>query len=268
MDSLSGKVAIITGAGGGIGRAISLKLASGGARIVAADLDLGRAEATVAALREAGGDAIAVRVDVAVEAEIKAMVAAAVARFGGVDILVNNAAEMSPDIYIRDLGVTTMDEEVWDRTMTVNLRGPMFGCKHAVPEMIRRGGGAIVNTASVTALQGYPFMTAYGVSKAALITLTHYVATAHGKEGIRCNAVAPGTIPHPRLVAQIGTAPIDGVLPHNLLPYHGAPADIANAVGYLASDEARFVTGQVLVVDGGYTGHFPGFSELRLGGNS
>lgn len=258
--SLDGKVAIVTGAGGWIGRAISQNLAQRGARIAVADCDAARAGEACEALRAVGASALPVVTDVCEEPQVRSLVERTLQAFGRLDVLVNAAAELRPEIALRDVDVVSMDQEVWDRVMAVNLRGPMFGCKHAIPAMAGHSG-AIVNVASVQALDGYTFLTAYGVSKAALVALTRYVATRHGRDGVRCNAVAPGLIPHAGLRRNFSQELIDGVLRHNLVPYHGDTEDIAQAVGYLASDESKFVTGQLLVVDGGYTAHSPSYAE-------
>ena len=258
--SLDGRVAIVTGGGGFIGGAISQALALRGARIAVADCDLARAGEACEALRAAGASALPVGVDVGEEAQVRALVERTLGAFGRLDVLVNAAAELRPEIALRDTDVVAMDQAVWDRVMAVNLRGPMFACKHAIPAMAGHAG-SIVNVASVQALDGYTFLTAYGVSKAALVSLTRYVATRHGRDGVRCNAVAPGLIPHAGLRKNFSQELIDGVLRHNLVPYHGDVDDIAQAVAYLAGDESKFVTGQLLVVDGGYTTHSPSYAE-------
>jgi len=258
--SLDGRAAIVTGAGGFIGRAIAHALAGRGARIAVADCDAARADEACEALRAAGASALPVVVDVSEEAQVASLVARTVEAFGRLDVLVNAAAELRPEIALRDVDVVSMDQAVWDRVMAVNLRGPMFACKHAIPAMAGHPG-SIVNVASVQALDGYSFLTAYGVSKAALVALTKYVATRHGRDGVRCNAVAPGLIPHAGLRRNFSQELIDGVLRHNLVPHHGDVEDVARAVAYLAGDESRFVTGQLLVVDGGYTTHSPSYAE-------
>ena len=258
--ALDGRVAIVTGGAGFIGRAISQALARRGARVVVGDCDAARAGEACEELRASGASALPVAVDVSEESQVRALVERAVAAFGRLDVLVNAAAELRPEIALRDLDVVSMDQAVWDRVMAVNLRGPMFGCKYAIPAMAGHAG-SIVNVASVQALDGYAFLTAYGVSKAALVALTRYVATRHGRDGVRCNAVAPGLIPHAGLRKHFTQELIDGVLRHNLVPYHGDVEDVAQAVAYLAGDESRFVTGQLLVVDGGYTVHSPSYAE-------
>jgi len=260
VGSLDGRAAIVTGGAGFIGRAIARELAGRGARIAIADTDAARAAEACEELRGGGASAIPVATDVSEEAQLRALVERTLGAFGRLDVLVNAAAELRPEIALRDVDVVSMEQAVWDRVMAVNLRGPMLACKHAIPAMAGHAG-SIVNVASVQALDGYAFLTAYGVSKAALVALTRYVATRHGRDGVRCNAVAPGLIPHAGLRKHFSQELIDGVLRHNLVPYHGDVEDVAQAVAYLAGDESRFVTGQLLVVDGGYTTHSPSYAE-------
>ena len=188
---LKDKVAIVTGSASGIGRSTALLLASEGASVVVADLDGPGAEKVVAEIEAAGGKALARVVDVSREDAVREMIAAAVDTWGGLDILHNNAAALGPASPGRDMDVASMDVEIWDRTMAVNLRGVMLGCKHAIPAMLERGGGAIVNTSSGSAQRGDLAIPAYAVSKGGVDTLTRYVATQYGKRGIRCNAIAP-----------------------------------------------------------------------------
>jgi NAD(P)-dependent dehydrogenase (short-subunit alcohol dehydrogenase family) len=252
MGQFDGKVILITGAGGGLGSAMARVMSARGGSIAVADIDLSRAEQTAQAVREAGGKAVAIRADLMDEAEVTAMVAGAVEAFGGLDILVNNAYNSSPKIAKGDsLGITNLTGEVWDATMAVNGRGAMFCCKHAIPEMLKRGGGSIVNIVSVAGLKGGHALAAYGSSKAALASLTRYIAVAYGKQNIRCNAVAPGTCVHERMKDLVDPSVLEttGVLGNRL----GNPNDIAYAVAFLASDEAGYITGQVLAVDGGGT---------------
>ncbi len=264
MNRFSGKVAIVTGGGSGIGRATALLLASEGARVTVADI-AGPAAAEVVAAIEAGGGTARVQVtDVADAGAMAAMVADTVAAFGGLDILHNNAAALDQNRVDQD--VVTMDLDTWDRVIAVNLTGPMLGCRYAIPRMLERGGGSIVNTASAAAFYGSHSLAAYGTSKAGVVALTRYVATAYGEQGIRCNAVAPGVV-----VAKAAQDALGGPMGDRLRRYStshlvgrlGYPEEIAAAVAYLASDDAGFVTGEVLRVDGGFTAHTPTYATDR-----
>jgi len=259
----AGKVAIVTGAASGIGRASALALAREGASVLVADLHADGAERVAAEIAAQGGRAAAQRADVGDEASVAAMVAAAVARFGHLDVLHNNAAASDAATIGAGGEITALDVAIWDRALAVNLRGPMLGCKHAIPRMLARGGGSIVNTSSVSGLAADATRPAYGVSKAGLDALTRYVATQYGKRGIRCNSIAPGVIDTPSLAANVPREPIAIYQRSTLLARLGRAEDVANAVVFLASEESAFVTGQTLVVDGGFLTHQPTYSELR-----
>jgi NAD(P)-dependent dehydrogenase (short-subunit alcohol dehydrogenase family) len=264
MSMLQGKVAIITGAGGGIGRPTALMLAREGASVAVADVEERLGEETVKRIVTAGGRALFVRTDIAQEADVRAMVARTVEAFGGLDVLVNNAAAGSP----KDQDILSMEVEVWDAVMLVNTRGPMLGCKHAIPEMLKRGAGAIVNIASGSALTGQLGLPAYSAAKAATISLTRSVATLYGQQGIRCNAIAPGLIMHDRLAAVFPMEHKQIDADNVLTPYQGTPEDIAKAVVFLASDNARFINAHVLPVDGGLLAHTPTYAQARALGQA
>lgn len=259
MSTLAGKIAIVTGAGGAIGSCTALRLAQAGARVVAADIRQPAAEKTAALIRDGGNQAIAAAIDIGEEADWRQLVAATTAAFGGVDILVNNAASSS----YRDQDLLSLEVEVWDAAMRINARGPMLGCKHAIPEMLRRGGGAIVNISSGSALTGMLTQLAYSAAKAATISLTRSVATLHGKEGIRCNAIAPGLILHEQLAAVFPKEHVAIDTDNLLTPASGTVDDIANAVVFLASSQAAFINAQVISVDGGLLAHTPGYAQAR-----
>jgi len=166
-------------------------------------------------------------------------------------VLHNNAALTSPEVLARDTTVTEMSIEVWDRTLAVNLRSQMLTCKHAIPAMLQSGGGSIINMSSGAANIGDVTRVAYGVSKAGVQALTRYVATAHGKQGIRANAIVPGLVLTPAVTAQLPADMLAFYEETNLTPYVGLPEDLASVVVFLASDDARYVTGQMIAVDGG-----------------
>lgn len=260
--SLEDKVAIVTGGAGGIGGATCRLMASRGARVVVADLDVERGQAVADAIVADGGSALAVRLDLAEEASIVAMIAQTITAFGRLDVIDNNAALLTADFARRDLDVASMETEVWDQTFRVNTRGTMICCREALKVMERQGGGVIINTSSNLALQGNVIQAAYSASKAAVIQMTRSIATSHGKRGIRCNAVLPGLTGSQAALSNLPPRLIEIVTEETLTPYLGAPEDIAHAVAFLASDEARYITGQCFVVDGGTSAHIPGFARL------
>lgn len=253
---LAGRVALVTGAGGGVGRATCRLMAREGASIVAVDVVADAAATTVEEVRAGGGEAVSVTADVSDEAQVREMVRRTMDAYSRLDIVHNNAAVMRTELPDADL--TQLDVEVWERKMAVNARGVMLGCKHGVDAMRRSGGGgAIVNTASVSGLLGVDENASYGASKAAVIGLTRYVASMYGAEGIRCNAVAPGPILTDRLRATLSERHQAEHAAERLLPWATTPEDVAAVVMFLASDDARCITGQTIVVDGGTTAHRP-----------
>ena len=207
--SLAGRVAIVTGGASGIGRATCLALSRAGASVVVADLNQDGATKVAGEIVGQGGRAHAQKVDLGDEGSISAMVEAAIQKFGGLDILHNNAADSDPALMAADGPIVDLTTEVWDRNMRINLRGPMLGCKYAIPHMIRRGGGSIINTSSASGLTGDMVRAAYAASKAGLGSLTQNVAVQYGKHGIRCNAVAPGVIATPALEANVPKAAVE-----------------------------------------------------------
>jgi NAD(P)-dependent dehydrogenase (short-subunit alcohol dehydrogenase family) len=262
LSQLEKKVAIVTGAGGGIGSATARLLAARGAAVVAADIELRAAESVAAAIIDVGGQALAIHVDLAEESSIVNLVRAAQERFGGIDILHNNAADLSPALTDRDRDIESMPAEVWDRAFCVNVRGTMLACKYVLPHMVARGGGSVINTASNLGLQGNLGQSAYAASKAAVMQLTRSIATSHGRRGIRCNTVSPGLVLSPAARANLPPQLHRIVAGETLTPYLGVPDDIAYAVAFLASDEARYITGHNLIVDGGTVSHVPGFAQF------
>lgn len=260
---LQDKVAIVTGSAAGIGRSTAHLLASEGASVVVADIDIKGAEKVAHEIEAEGGKAIAQSVDVSDESAIEDLMRVTVDHFGGLDILHNNAAALGPAAPGRDMDIASMDVDVWDRTMAVNLRGVMLGCKHAIPAMLARGGGAIVNTTSGSAQRGDLSIPAYAVSKGGVDTLTKYVATQYGKKGIRCNAIAPGLILTHGVENFGGEEYVRMLEEHHLTPRVGRPEDIAQAVLYLVSPASEFVTGQILNVDGGILSHTAPYADVR-----
>jgi NAD(P)-dependent dehydrogenase (short-subunit alcohol dehydrogenase family) len=250
---LEGKVAIVAGGATGLGAATSRRLAAEGAAVVIGDTNMDGAGSTAAAIGDDGGRALAVEMDLRDEASVREMVEAAVSAFGGVDLLDNNAADTSMRAAIGDSDVVSIDLDLWDRIFDINIKGFVLTSRYAIPAMLERGGGAIVNIASGSGLSGEPDHVAYGCSKAAVIQLSRHIAVRWGKEGIRANSVAPGLVLTDKLLAlgesYAGFA--DLLLARVLTPTLGHPDDIAGTVAYLLSDDARYVSGQVIQVDGG-----------------
>ena len=249
---LTGKVAIVTGGGAagdgiGNGRAAAILLARAGTRVVVVDRDAGLAKRTVEMIGAAGGEAIALSADVTRAADCAAMVEATLDRFGRLDFLDNNVGIGSRGSILDE------SEESWRRLMTVNVDSMFLAAKHAIPAMRRTGAGAIVNVSSISALRPRG-LTAYSVSKGAVIALTKAMAVDHGAEGIRVNCVAPGPVYTP-MVYQRGMSPAarEGRRMASTLGIEGTGWDIGHAVRFLLSDFARYITGHVLVVDGGTT---------------
>ncbi|HXA72868.1 MAG TPA: SDR family oxidoreductase [Acidimicrobiales bacterium] len=255
MDRLNGKVAIVTGGGGGIGGATARALAREGASVLVVDVNEEAAAAVAGGIRDAGGVAENFRADLSQEQDVEAVIAEVVKRFGRLDVLHNNAALTDSDFLSADTAVTELSLEVWERTLAVNLTSQMLMCKHAVPIMADQGGGSIINMSSGASLKGDRTRTAYGVSKAGVNALTMYVATSHGKKGIRANTILPGLVITDAVRAHLKEEMVASLSKATLTPSVGQPEDIADVVVFLASDESRYITGQMLAVDGGMSAH-------------
>ena len=263
VGRLEGKVAVITGAASGIGRATALAMTREGARVVVSDRDLAPASAVVDEIAGRGGEALPLRVDVRSEDDIAALIAFAVESWGGLDIVHNNAGTTDVSLVGADGPITEMTVELWDHMMAVNLRGPMLGAKHALPHLVGRGGGSIVNTTSMSGEAGDLRYSAYGSAKGAVNSFTRYVATQYGKAGVRCNAVAPGLIATERAREHFDPELLEIYEGNHLTPMLDTPEDVAEVVTFLSSDAAAYVTGQVIAVDGGLFAHLPTYAQLR-----
>lgn len=248
---LDGKVALITGAGSGIGRETSLLLASEGARVVAVDVNLAAVERTVAEVEAAGGSALAVRADVSADADCRAMVDAAESTYGKLDVMFNNAGISHAD----DDDAVATTEAVWDLTFAINVKGVFLGCKYGVPALRRAGGGSIINTASFVALLGAATpQLAYTASKGAVLAMTRELAVIHARENIRVNALCPGPLNTELLMKYLDTPEKkQRRLVHIPMGRFGEAAEMAKAVLWLASDDSSYVTGTEFMVDGGIT---------------
>lgn len=248
---LEGRVALITGAGSGIGREAALLFAAEGAAVAAVDVVAEAAEDTVAAVTAAGGRVIAVAADVSRAADCEAMVAAAEREYGRLDVLFNNAGIMDAG----DGDAVETAEEVWERTMAINAKGVFLGCKHGIPALRRAGGGSIVNTASFVAVLGAATpQIAYTASKGAVLALTRELAVLHAREGIRVNALCPGPLETKLLMDFLDTEEKrQRRLVHVPMGRFGLAREMAQAALFLASDESSYLTGSTFLVDGGIT---------------
>lgn len=251
-NRIEGKVCIVTGAGSGIGRASAIRLAEEGGRVLCADINESSALETAVMITSSGGEAVGRGVDVSSSAAVDAMVRASLNQWGRVDVLVNNAGVNLPGV------LHEVSDETIDRTLDVNVKGQIYGCRAVIPQMLLQGGGSIVNISSVNGLVSEPFLAVYSASKGASVMLTKGVALDYAKRGIRCNVICPGWVDTPINYAH---AEMLGGLQHvydtidsfQPIGRPGTPLEIANVVLFLASDESSFMTGSVVAVDGGMT---------------
>jgi NAD(P)-dependent dehydrogenase (short-subunit alcohol dehydrogenase family) len=249
---LAGKVALITGAGSGQGRAAAVLFAREGAKVVVVDVQVEGGNETVALVRAAGGQAVFCATDVSQASQVEAAVRFTVETYGGLHILYNNAAVL----HRKDAYVTALEEEVWDRVIAVNLKGIYLACKYAIPEIITAGGGSIINTSSLAGLLGVGNVHAYTAAKGGVIALTRAIAVAYAKQQVRCNVICPGAVDTPMMAHVLhGANPKlrEGFERGHPLGRLGTPDDIAAMALYLASDESSWVTGAVFTIDGGFS---------------
>ena len=251
---LEGKIALITGAGSGIGREAAKLFAGEGARVVVADRDAAGGEATVRAVADAGGEASFVETDVASSESVRAAIAHAEERHGGLHVLFNNAGIFPDD----DGDPVTTPESVWDRVMDVNLKGVFLGCKHGIPALLRAGGGSIINTASFVAVMGAATaQVAYTASKGGVLAMTREIAVIYARQGIRANALCPGPVNTPLLQELLAEPEARARrLVHVPMGRLAEPEEVARAALFLASDDAAYVNGTSFLVDGGITGAY------------
>ena len=257
MARLAHKVAFITGAGSGIARAAACLFAREGAQVAIAEINADAGRATERTIRDAGGDALFVETDVSREESVRAAIAATAARYGRIDVVYNCAGgSLSEDSYVTDVDL----DKVWNHTMSVDLRGTILCCRHGIPELIKAGGGAVVNMSSGAALRGGSNAHIYTAAKGAILSLTRALAGAYVKQGVRANAICAGRIQTERITARYGTPDKAGAVVDRQdaagrvkeYPFWvGKPEDIANIALFLASDESRMITGASIPADGG-----------------
>ena len=243
---LADKVAIITGGGSGIGRATALLFAKEGAKVVVADCSVEGAEETVRLIQGFNGDALAVRVDVPIETEVERMVQTTVSQYGKLDILFNNAGVAIPRCPVHELPL-----EEWQRVISINLTGVFLGAKYGIREMLKIGGGVIINTASIAGVIGLPNIAAYGASKGGVVNLTRQLAIECAPNNIRVNCICPGAIQTPmaeKSAAEAGALKNAG----GPLGRRGEPEEVAQAALFLASNDSSYVNGVILPIDGGW----------------
>lgn len=241
---LKDKVAIVTGGGGGIGRAIALRFAEEGAKVVVSDRDVEAGEETARLVQEKNGEAFFHQANTTQSSEVEVLMEKALQTFGAIDVLCNNAGINSEEKKLPDISL-----EEWQKVIDVNLSGTFLSMKYAIPHMI--SGGAIVNTASIAGIKGQKLVAGYSASKSSVIALTKTAATEFGRQNIRVNAIAPGVIDTKMVDNWKATDKWPVLSTANALRRVGKPEEIANAVLFLASDEASFITGETLIVDGG-----------------
>lgn len=250
MGRLEGKVAIVTGASSGIGKATALLFAQEGAKVVVADVTDELGKETVKAIKEKGGEAIFVHVDVSKAVEVKNLIEETVQKYGKLDIMFNNAG-----IEGENIDTANYPEDVFDKVVAVNLKGVWLGIKYAVPELLKSGGGSIINTTSVAGLVGFPGLGPYNATKGGIIQLTKTAALEYAKQNIRVNCIAPGVIKTPMVDRVLRDQPEaeKSFLQMEPVGRFGQPEEIARVALFLASSDSSFVTGTVLTADGGLT---------------
>jgi NAD(P)-dependent dehydrogenase (short-subunit alcohol dehydrogenase family) len=263
MASLEDKVVLITGAGAdaGIGAATATLLAERGAGLILVDLPGSDVADIAGGLRANGAQAIHIEADISDEAQVVRVFQETRQAYGRLDGLDNNAA--ATHLVPRDVDITDMDMAVWDGMFAVNIRAPLMMMKHAIPLMIENGGGAIVNVSSTLSMAGEKGLAAYGASKAGLNQLTRSVATQYGRHGIRCNTLAPGLVLSPRARGRTAPMKLEVYERNNLVNRLGRPRDIAGAVAFLLSDESGYMTGTLMVMDGGNGAHHTHWAQMR-----
>lgn len=249
MEGLRGKVVVVAGAATGLGADSARRLGREGAKVVVGDLDHSGARRTAQSIANDGGEAIAVQFDISDDDAVRRLISVATESYGGIDAAHINAGDMSS--VSKDSDVVDIDLGVWDRTVSVNLRGHMLVTRHVVPKLQERGGGSIVYTSSIASFTGEPQRPAYAVTKAGINALARHVASRWGREGIRANALTPGLILTEEIRSGLDDEAKGRMLARTRSPRLGTPDDISAMVSYLMSDAGAWINGQVVNVDGG-----------------
>ncbi|QCG68148.1 SDR family NAD(P)-dependent oxidoreductase [Pseudomonas veronii] len=260
---LEGRVAIITGSGGGLGAECARVLASHGAHIAVIDIDGDAAGSVAESIKALGGQAVAIRTDVSSEEQVQAMVAQVKQHFGRIDVLHNNAAVLNVEQRQKDRDICNLDMAAWDRAIAVNLRGAVLCSKYSIPVMLEQNRGSVIFATSGLGMQGDMSLTGYATSKAGLMMLPRLIAAQYGKQGIRANAVQIGLAPAENAHQSMPAEVLDILRDNHLTPELGTPRQIADVVAFLACDESSFVTGTTLVADGGFSSHTPSLVAMR-----
>ncbi|MGW7691316.1 SDR family NAD(P)-dependent oxidoreductase [Streptomyces asiaticus] len=264
MPDLHGAVALVTGAAQGVGRATALAFAERGTAVTIVDINAAGLRDVADEVKAVGGEVRLVVADVGKEPDVARSVQETEAAFGRLDILVNNAVAYNRDIEGADLDVVSTPEAVWARTFDVNLHGATYGIRHAIPLMLRGGGGSVVNVGSTAGFSGDVVHVAYAASMAAKYSLTRSTATTHGKDGIRCNALATGLILSPTARQNLDGEKLSAYRDNLLVPDFAVPEDIASVILFLASDASKYINGQTIIADGGFQAHQPWHAQSHI----
>lgn len=248
MSLLKNKVAVVSGAGSGIGRAVAETYAQEGAKVVVADINVAHGEETVAIIKKAGGDAYFVKADSSSANENKMLIDEVVKKYGRLDIACNNAGMGGPAAPTGEY-----EPESWDKVIALNLSGVFYACRYQIEQMMKNGGGSIVNIASIHGTVAAPNSVAYTASKHGVVGLTKNIASEYGEKNIRCNAVGPGYIETPLLTDHLNKDMMKAITDKSTMKRLGTPQEIADLVTFLSSDKSSFTTGSYIIADGGYT---------------
>lgn len=248
MSLLKNKVAVVSGAGSGIGRAVAESYAREGAKVVIADINVANGEETVARIKKEGGDAFFVKADSSTAKDNKMLIDAVVEKYGRLDIACNNAGMGGPAAPTGEY-----DPENWNKVIALNLSGVFYACRYEIEQMMKNGGGSIVNIASIHGTVAAPNSVAYTASKHGVVGITKNIASEYGEKNIRCNAVGPGYIETPLLTDHLNKDMMKAVTDKSTMKRLGTPQEIADLVVFLSSDKSSFTTGSYIIADGGYT---------------